>query len=353
MDIYVLNRNFEIEGIVDGYKSVIWTTRYFTPGDFELYLPATDEYINLLKEDYYLCRDRDITDTEFHNVMIISKIEIQTSIEDGDYMIVSGKCLKSLMKRRIIWKQTNMVGKLEYCIRRVLTENIIQPNIAERKISNFILGPMRGFPETLDIQITGDTILKFLQDVCETAGIGWDIYIQKNNFVFVLYKGENRSYNQDKNPHVVFSKEFDNMISSDYVLEKEDYCNVALVAGEGEGLDRRTTIVGNAAGIDRYELYVDARDVSSNNGEITDSEYMNSLAEKGNEKLAEVGIKEFYEGSIETLGNFLYGEDYFLGDIVSVINQFGMEAAPRIIEIVDNEDETGRKTIPTFSSWEV
>lgn len=353
MDIYVLDTNFNMIGVVDSYTSVIWTTRYYSPGDFELYLPATDSMITLLREDYYLCRDSDIAGDTYKNVMIIEKINPKTDIESGDYLTVTGRCLKSILSRRIIWNQTSINGKLELGIRKVLTENVISPTITDRKIGGFTLGPVRGFSDTIEIQATGDEIATFLQEVCTSYGIGWDVYIRGGNFVFDLYKGSDRSYNQTTNPYVVFSPEYDNLISSDYVYSKEAYKNTALVAGEGEGLERRTETVGAYSGLQRYEVYVDARDISSNNGEITEDQYNSMLSEKGSEKLSELGATESFEGEIEVKSNYTLNKDYFLGDIVQVINEYGIEASPRIIEIIDSEDDTGHSIIPTFSTWEV
>ena len=59
MNVYVLDQSKSFVGICDDYKSIIWTTRYFTPGDFELYLPATTKNLALLREDYYCVRDQD------------------------------------------------------------------------------------------------------------------------------------------------------------------------------------------------------------------------------------------------------------------------------------------------------
>nr|WP_027293005.1 hypothetical protein [Robinsoniella sp. KNHs210] len=39
-------------------------------------------------------------------------------------------------------------------------------------------------------------------------------------------------------------------------------------------------MVGTAAGLDRYEKFVDARDVSSNNGEYTEEEYLKMLEDR-------------------------------------------------------------------------
>jgi hypothetical protein len=61
-----------------------------------------------------------------------------------------------------------------------------------------------------------------------------------NEFVFDLYYGVDHSYEQSANPYIVFSDEYDNLLSSQY---EEDYREIAtdvLVAGEGEGIDRKT-----------------------------------------------------------------------------------------------------------------
>ena len=81
MDVYVLDSNFKKLDVVDAYESIIWTTRYYTSGDFELYLPATNEYVALLQKNRYLCREQDIVDDVYKNVMIIKNIEVKTDIE--------------------------------------------------------------------------------------------------------------------------------------------------------------------------------------------------------------------------------------------------------------------------------
>lgn len=353
MDIYVLDRSLAFIGIVDEYSSVIWTTRYFAPGDFELYLPASRKNIALLKKDCYLCREEDIDGETYRNVMVIENVRLRTDIENGNDMTVSGKCLKSLLSRRVIWNQTNIYGNLETGIRKILTENVVSPEISERRIADFALGKAKGFADRVDIQVTGGEVSAFLKEVCTAYGIGWDVFIENRKFVFDLYKGADRSYNQMENPYVIFSPEYDNLLESDYVYAKERYKNVALVAGEGEGSGRAKTAVGEASGLDRYEMFVDARDVSSNNGEIAPEQYALLLSERGQEKLSGFMETVNFEGQIETQAGFFLNRDYFLGDIVEVVNEYGIETAPRIIEIIDCDDSTGRTVIPTFSTWEV
>lgn len=359
MDIYVLNRNFEILDICDEYESIIWTTRYYTAGDFELYLRATDKYINLLKEDLYLVRNKDviINDSEviYKNVMIIEKVQIKTSLEEGNHLIITGRCLKSILSRRIIWNQITLRGRVGEVISKVIDENAINPAITERKIAQLQIQPPNNITETINRQVTGDNLMEFVSEVCTAYGIGWDIYISKGMMNLYFYRGIDRSYNQDENPYIVFSPENDNLLTTDYTYDKSQYKNVALVAGEGEGTARKRFSVGSANGLDRYEIYVDSRDLSTNNGEITNEDYNKMLAEKGNEVLKEDenSITENIEGQVEPLGNYQFEVDYFLGDIVEVVTEHGIETAPRIIEIIESEDESGSSTIPTFSTWEV
>lgn len=357
MDIYVLDTNLQVIGIIDNYTSVIWTTRYFVNGDFELYLPASKKALDLLREKHYLCRDKDISQTEtglrYKNVMIIEKIEVATSIENGNYLTVTGRSLQSILKRRIIWEQTNLSGKVEQCIYRLITENAISPLIPERKIPGLILATPKNLEETTKIQITGDNLGETIEKLCTTYGYGYDIEIVNDQFNFYLYAGVDRSYNQSVNPYVVFSNDFENLLATDYSYDMENYQNVALVAGEGEGINRKTQSVGNASGLDRCETYVDARDLSTNDGEYTEEEYKNVLQNRGLEKLNETPIVESFSGETETRLTYKLNEDYFLGDIVQVVNEYGIEASPRILEIIESDSDEGNSIIPTFSTLEV
>lgn len=354
MDIYVLDlESKEIIDMIDSFESCIWTIQYFSLNDFELVVPATDKNIDLLQKDRLLCRDKDRDKDTFHNVMIIENIKIVADWENGDKITVSGRGLKSIVGRRVVWKQTNLSGKVETGIRQVVSENIINPDDAARKIGNFQLADLAGIADTFDIQLLGESIDKWIESTCSTYGIGWDVFIQDKKFVFKLYQGVNRSYNQDKNTSVVFSDEFDNLLSSTYNYEKAEFKNAALIGGEGEGINQRSTTIGDSSGLQRYEAYIDGSGVSSNGEIITEEQYYKMLQDYGKDELNNVSFTESFEGTVVPDGNYVLNKDYFLGDIVQVINEYGISATPRIIEIIESEDENGTSVVPTFSTWEV
>lgn len=353
MDIYVLDEKAEILDIVDVFQSVIWTVQYYSQGDFELIVPATKKNIDLMQKDRLLCRDKDITKDTFKNVMVIEDIKIESDWEEGDKLTVSGKSLKSIVGRRVVWKQTNLTGNLEAGIRYVLNENVIDPEEESRKIANVELDEAAGITDTIDAQLLGDNIAEWIESICSTHEIGWDMYVRNKKYIFRLYKGTDRTYNQTEVPAVVFSDEYDNLLESIYTYERGDYKNAALIGGEGEGVNQRTTTIGEATGLQRYETYIDGSSVSSNGAIITEEQYYKLLQDYGKEQLNEVSDTESFEGNVVSDGNYKLNQDYFLGDLVQVKNEFGIEATPRIIEIIESEDEKGTAIVPKFSTWEV
>ena len=347
MDLYILNRDFEILGVIDDYASVIWTTRYTQAGDFEIYIPATPKNLSLLRTGNYVKRwDDDM-------VGIIRTINITTDVENGDYITASGPDLKSILASRIVWQQTILSGSVYQCISKLLTDNIISPTVSERKIENFSIAPNTLVEtETIEKQTTGDNLLDVIVEICETFGYGFKLTLdERNSIVFSLYKGVDRSQNQGANSRIVFSKDFDNLANTTYMYDESNYYNVALVAGEGEGSERKTQAVGTASGLDRYELFVDSRNISSNEGEITEEEYNAQLSQQGLEALAEHQTTESFEGQVIEQYTYFYKQDYFLGDIVTAENELGIMASTRITEVIESEDGTGHKIIPTFSDW--
>ena len=353
MNIYVMDAALNRIGVIDSYRSIIWTQRYYEPGDFELYIDATPENIVLCQNGRFLYRDKDYENGVLKSVMTIEVMQVHTSLEEGNTILLSGRDVKSILYQRIIWKQTIFSGTVENNVRAAITDNIISTHIASRAISNFTLGDTLGGTETVKAQATGDNLGEWISEQLMSYELGYDVTVSDGNFVFTVCRGADRSYEQSTNPYVIFSPEFENLTSSDYTVDKTEYKNVALIAGEGEGSARKMTATGSGSGINRYEIFVDARDLSTDTegGTISTSDYLAQLATRGKEELALHPAAEMFTGEALDI-NFVYGSDYFLGDKVELVNEFGMTAAVRIIEIIDSEDETGRTVIPTFSGGE-
>lgn len=353
MDIRVLDTNFNVITIMDQYESFIWTDRYREYGDFELYLLAYSDLFTYIKRGYYL----QIPESE--HTMIIEEIKIESDAENGNHVTISGRSLESILDRRIVWKQQSISGTLQNGVRTLLNDAIISPSVAERKISNFI------FEESTDsaitsitreAQYTGDNLYDVMKEICEAYGLGFKITLNESNqFVFKFYFGLDRSYSQMANPYVIFSPHFENLLNSNYIETMTELKNVTLIGGEGEGSDRKYATFGSASGLDRRELFTDARDISStvdSEDTMTDAEYTAKLQERGREKLYENVVTTSFEGEAETTTMFKYNEDFFMGDIVQIADDYGHELSARITEIVISEDTDGYSVYPTFQTIE-
>lgn len=357
-EIYVLDRSFNILGTIDAYASVIWRPSYSGIGDFEIYLPASDKVIELLTRDRYVVRSSDISidadeNITYKKVMIIKNLSVTTDVENGDYLTVTGKELKYMLHQRLIWSQTVVTGTAEEAIRKYITENAISPTNENRIIPGLTLAEAAGFTDTINKQVTAVPLDDEISEICNTYGYGWDIHIMNNTYVFTLYQGLDRSYNQSDRPYVVFSEEFNNLFNSQYQSNSENYANTALIGGEGEGVDQIFATCGDDnTGLDRYETYVDAGSVNRNAGteeEISLEDYTKLLEENGKSALSELGITEAFTGEADTEGSFVYETDFFIGDIVTVINKYGVSKNVRIISAIECEDANGVSLIPQFN----
>lgn len=344
----VLDSNFKPVTILDSFESIVWADRYRSYGDFELYTSVNSDILSLVQKNYYVINGNS------EHVMIIEELLIKTDVEEGNKISITGRSLESILDRRIVWGLKTLNGNLQDAIKTLLDDCIISPSDTNRKIENFIF-EYSDNPAitslTINTQYTGDNLYDVIASICEEKKIGFKITLNQNNqFVFSLYKGIDRSYNQSENSYVVFAPEFENIINSSYLTSNKDMKNVALIGGEGEGDDRKYTSIGSAKGLDRRELFVDARDISSNidDTELSTDEYNSLLQQRGNERLSEKSDKVAFEGEVETALMFKYGVDYFLGDIVTIRNEYGIEESPQIIEIIESLDESGYSVIPTF-----
>ena len=50
--------------------------------------------------------------------------------------------------------------------------------------------------------------------------------------------------------------------------------------------------------------------------------------------------------------NYTYKQDYDLGSIVSIVNEYGISIKVRISEIIESQDDSGYSMEPTFENVE-
>lgn len=290
IDVYVLNKNLEPVGVIENYRSLIWANRYWDIGDCELYLPATQTNLDLLQMGYYLHRlDDDM-------VCQIRKIEVDTDIEAGNYLIVTGTDAKALLDQRIYF-QTMYLGEAERALRQVTlystSYNMVPLKTPMRKPDGTLLlkaGDYNGFGLRLDSQRRFFNVGELWREVCRRFNWGYRIRLDGGQLAYEVYAGSESS-------GVTFSPEFENLASTTYVRDRTNMGNAAIVAGAGEGTDRRYIVLGQPSGENRFEIYVDARDLQR---EVTYADLLTAYPGGSIRGSAEVGYT-YYLTSFDVL----------------------------------------------------
>lgn len=82
---------------------------------------------------------------------------------------------------------------------------------------------------------------------------------------------------------------------------------------------------------------------------ITDYTYLLLIATIGDNALSEAVETEEFTGNVDTVDTYKIKVDYDLGDVVNVMNDYGIQAEARIIELLESDDnEDGYNIEPTF-----
>lgn len=342
--IVAYNRDLQRLGVVDVFRSLIWTRKYFECGTFELHAPLNARNLLLLAEDNiiskreYRIKDGQIVKYTSKESGIIENIAIDDVVNE---ITVSGRFLSSIMDRRAIKTVINFNGTTEAGMRKLVTSVTTMPFVE--------LGELQGFTSKVRFQVSYKELYTYMCKLSRYSNLGFIIRAdyKAKKFFFEVYEGVDRSKGQRERSNVIFSKIYKNLNGVTYVFNNQNTKTCAIVAGEGEGTTRTLVTVGGGSGWDLREVIVDARDMQSD--DMTTAEYKEALAQRGNEKLAEYGIIEAMEAQTQPFSNFKYREDYDLGDIVTVEKKnWGIAMDKRITEIQEIFENGGFTIVPTF-----
>lgn len=391
MELVILDKELNRIGEVDNYNSVLWLPKYNDIGECTIQIDCDDENLSLLQEDYYIYRYDD------NMICQIDEITLTTDIEQGDYLTIKAYDVsKNILSNRIVWDQIVFNGLAAEFIKKVITDNIINGNQRSRNLTNLIFDDSNfaEFSETISISEVASDIKQLIISICKNYEYGFRITFDLDTkiFIFQLYKGVDRSKIEGET-YVEFSPEYSNILTSEYTYNKTNYKNVAVVGAKDSDESLMYVIVYRGdkepEGLERKELFVDAsstsRDiteselfemfenvhvnestyyvyigeieiaVATKNGDkltVTDFTYQKMLEIIGYNALADNNVEQSFTGDIDVIDTYVYKEDYHLGDIVKVINEYGIGASARIIEILET-DEGGYSVEPKFEFKEV
>ena len=331
MELYIFNHSRKMSGVIEAYEYLRWTRRYSECGSFELKAIATAGNLALLQIANILWKNDD------EDAGLIEFVELTGG--EQEFITVSGRFATSFLARRIVWGIELLSGDLGMAAGQLLNNNLITPADSARQIAGIIY-----IPTTLGVAINTQVSYKNLMDtvteLCDTADMGIKTVFDPNagTFTIQLYQGNDT--------HSIFSKEYENIIDQVFTRSISDYASLALVGGEGEGSERTLITTGSGSGEERYEIFVDAKDLRAE--DFPDS-YADALIFRGQQKLAEQAMVQAFDATVNQYGYLKYKTDFDIGSKIQAVSKhWGVSLSARITEIEESYDRGGMSLGVTF-----
>ncbi len=338
--IHVLDSSLNVIGIIEDYYSLIWSERYAEVGDFELELPIEHAENSIVDFGNFLyIKSSDA-------LMIIEDIKPSIGKEKSS-LVVKGQSAESLLKRRVLLDPINLSGPAEIAIYSFINNHITDPADSDRRITLLATE----FPEMLttvlyEEQVEMQTVYDAIKTICMNTDLGFKVVLYNDELVFYVHEGADRSYDQSTNPYIIFAETFDNVIASSFYESIKDKKNTTLVATDDSVESLQRVFVWEASeptNLNRYESVLETTITRDIDGDpLDDAEVLAIITTRGLQEIEENKIVGLFEGDFDIQGNFEYGVDFFMGDILQC-NLEGRNVKARIIELVRSYSTEGEK----------
>ncbi|HAV94161.1 MAG TPA: hypothetical protein DCW64_00140 [Lactococcus lactis] len=369
MDIEVFKRvgtsgfNFKSAGILDVFESLTVNWRYYTYSQFSLKILLEDVQKIIFNNSEEIQRRKDILFSLFisDNILNINNVyfyidRVVCDDSTKGEVVISGKSLRAKSLKRIVYRIYHQTKKPEQIIYDHLNNEVVNPSQASRKIQYLSIATPANLSTTnVDYQNSYGVVSDEVDNLCSTYDIGIResaTNLQNPHNKLEIIKG------RDLSNIVEFNVDFDNLLSESYESSNFDEATMAWVFGEGDGNARlNVKLNDNLAGLEREEIYVDARDIQKQTQDgsgkditLTDAQYKAALTSRGIEKLAEQVEVLTLNGDIDLESNlFVYGKDYQIGDRVRFTSKlFNLTKTSVLAGIDETWDSTGHHMSPLW-----
>lgn len=363
--ITVIDRNFALQAQIDIYTSFLLNRKWQGVGDWQLVLPTSAQGADKLKKGNII-----LLGSDGHRSGYIEGLTVNEG-ENAATLTVTGKTLQGLASQRITLPDNDEynygydnVPKLtgaditpaavsaETALKTYAKRHMAEPDDPKRKFSALeIAKDLKRGKETLwssRLESLSD-VLRSISEYCDT---GWEIYVdlKRKKLVFDIVEGVDRSYGQSENSRVIFSRDFDNILSSTYTDSLEGYRNLAYAGGAGEGADRTVLKItaedSEPEGWERREVFLDCGSL-----EVVETDTAMSLSDEALHKLKEYTKTEALNASVADTVSFAYLVKWDLGDKVTVVSKAaGIRLDTRITEVSERYESSGIGLDVTFGA---
>lgn len=359
MELYILDSLLRRDTVVDKFKSCIWTERLNTWGDCELVLRSSPQ-----------TRSQWSTGVQFminesYRIMEVETIEDKKAADGTTFLNVKSRSIEKIMDDRAAlaalddtttvpnWTITDLPADVmrkifhDICVTGVVSVNDIIPFIHEGSEvypTDTIAEPSASVIVALDPM----SVYSAETQIGSQYGLGFRLIrpSDSSGLYFDVYAGSDRTTGQTTLSAVVFSPDLDNLQNTSELTSSAAYKNVAyVVAPNGAQEVVASEVDPEIEGFQRRVLMVNANDITLAAGTDLDA----ALLQRGLDELAKNRNIYAFDGELSQNGQYKYGIDYNLGDLVEVRNVDGVTNQMQVTEQIFVSDEQGDRSYPTLA----
>lgn len=324
MAFNIYDENLVRVGEISSFISSTWQEQYSDRGICQLVLADSQTASNLLIPGRFVGQSGKKT-----------LWQIRTKEKINKELWVSGYTVNYTLLDDRIYNGIHQSNQIEQNLREAV-ENTRPPEIVGLYTASELSGEVVS-------EHTYPTLFELAKDLCGTAEYGFRFIHDRDahKLLFQVYEGIEK-------PNAKFSKRWGNLANLRLLQSDTDFKNVAYVGGEGEGSERVYVACGQtgSSGLDRHEMFVDARDIRKENK--SQAEYEALLKERGLQKLNEHNQK--LSVSFDVAPD-QFDKAYSLGDIIyCILPDDGLKLFVRVIafeETIEKNEKSLTLTIGT------
>lgn len=302
-------------GVIADYESLIYSPHFYEPGVFEMYININKQYTEELKMNNII----QINDNHEKTMFITHRsLPLNDSGRSGETLFIKGYTLDGLTTRRnIVTNNENAFmsfeGSQEYIMKQFVYKNMINADDKSRNIPGLKLSSNKNLGKQDRWRGRQEKLSDKLSEIGLYAELGWNIVFDnhKKEFIFDVKKGVNRQLDNGTRSPVIFELSFGNVLSREFTEDITNSANVIYVGGNGELEEKLIQKVGDTSGFSRIEVYQEHSSVDN----------VKELTTIGEQTLKELEKTENFNTIVSPNGSYIYEEDYFLGDYVTIIDK--------------------------------
>lgn len=312
---------------------------YQDVGEFEIYCRASKANLQALQKGRYA----KLPNKRF--IWVITAVRYTFTAGGARMIIAKGYEAKWILSKRCILTPVELDGNITSALYGLVNHALGTGASVARKIEGFTVDTNELLIDIQARQTPRGNLLEYANGVLKAYNCGSLVVFENGGLKYQIFTGANKTQS------VRFSQSLDNLLSSEYLTDDAEIATSALVVSTVDDVDYTQTHDTGATGIDRAEIIVESNlstkyeDANGNEQETTPTSalFRGWQIEEGKTELAKHIAIEDISSVIDIVNsNYIFDEDFFIGDIVKVKDEyFNFAINTRIIKYTFKQDANG------------